>query len=365
MMHTEAVTSSSAIRGDTPSDPPDSGVSVAMLVAVLLRQRRTLYGFVLLGVVTALIVIGVRRSTYTSSFSFVPESGVDASRAGLAGLAGQFGISLGALGSAAQPPQLYADLLLSREVLAPIIADSFATEAGEARAPLPVVLGVRGTSPALVVENSMRALRRDVISSTVAARTTGMVRVMVRTKSARVSVELANRLLEELHHFNNVTRQSRAREERIFTEKRLEESRQALRLAEAAIERFQQENRQFQSSPSLVLQFERLQREIQLHQQVVVSLAQQYEENRIREVRDTPVITVFERPVLAARADPGLRAIILFFSVLAALLVGVVVVLVRDLWTREPRFAREPGVVALRREWESLRGRHSVDPGSV
>lgn len=335
-------------------DALDAGVSLVMLVAVLARERRTLLRFGLVGIVSALAIIGVRPRTYTSSFSFVPESGVDASRAGLAGLAGQFGISVGALG-AGQPPQLYADLLLSREVLVPIVADSILLEPGGLRVPLSEFLGVRGQAPALVVENSVRALRRDVISSTVAARTTGMVSVRVRTESAAASAQVANRLLEELHRFNSVTRQNRARDERIFTERRLTESRAELRAAEGGIERFQRENRQYQSSPSLVLQFERLQREIQRHQQIVVSLAQQYEENRIRELRDTPVITVFERPVLAARADPGLRALILLFVTVAAVLLGIVVVLVQDMWRRDPLRAGDPGLALLRSEWEAIR----------
>jgi len=62
---------------------------------------------------------------------------------------------------------------------------------------------------------------------------------------------------------------------------------------------FLQRNR-VATSPDLVFDRERLQREITLRQQTYTTLLQSQEEARIREVRDTPVITVLEQPALPA-----------------------------------------------------------------
>jgi len=57
-------------------------------------------------------------------------------------------------------------------------------------------------------------------------------------------------------------------------------------------------NRAIANSPELGFQRDRLQREVSLRQQVYASLMQSREDAKIREVRDTPVLTVLESPRL-------------------------------------------------------------------
>jgi uncharacterized protein involved in exopolysaccharide biosynthesis len=306
---------------------------------MLLRQRRTILMFAGVGLLAGVALALIRGRTYSTAFSFLPQTSQGGVRGGLAGLAGQFGIPLSLLGGGEEhPPQLYADLLMTREVLAPIAADSVSAP-GEAPARIPVsrFLRAKGDDSALVAENTMRRLRRNVISTSVASRSTGMVTVRVRTRSADASLEIAERLLEGLNHFNLVTRQSTAREERRFTEERLAQANAELRAAEDALQAFSVRNRQPEGSPVLMVELDRLERAVQFQQQVVTTLAQQYEENRISEVRDTPVLTVFERPVRAARADPGLRALITVLGAGIGLLLGVVWVIGGDAWRGEWR----------------------------
>ena len=62
---------------------------------------------------------------------------------------------------------------------------------------------------------AVRSIRMaGVASRSVPPSRTGMVMARVRTRSPYVSLQIAQRLLEGLNHFNLVTRQSQAREER-------------------------------------------------------------------------------------------------------------------------------------------------------
>ena len=56
--------------------------------------------------------------------------------------------------------------------------------------------------------------------------------------------------------------------------------------------------------PELNFQQERLQRQVQLQQQLYTTLSQSFEQAKIEEVRDTPVITVVEPPEAPVRPDP-------------------------------------------------------------
>jgi uncharacterized protein involved in exopolysaccharide biosynthesis len=347
-------------RALVPAGPPagtEDGVSLLWVAAVLLRNRRLIATIATVGIVLALVIVVLRPKTYTTTFSFLPQTTQDPSRAGLSSLAGQFGITLGSLGGAQESPQLYADLLTTREVLGPIAADSFFVEADRgARTPLAQFLVVPAGQPQVVAEQTLRKLRTDVIATSVAQRTTGMVTVSVRTKSRYVSLAIAQRLLEGLNHFNLITRQSQAREERRFTEQRLSDARASLRAAEDALQQFLQNNRNFNEAAALRFQQDRLQREVQLQQQVVTSLAQQYEENRIREVRDTPVITVIESPILAAMPDARHRALIIFLGAVGAFGIGVLAVIARETWRRERAEGHDPALPMLANEWKRLRG---------
>lgn len=338
-----------------PNSVPGGGeeISVFILAAALLRGRRLVWKLTLVGALGALVLALLKPRTYTTSFSFVPQAASESASSGLASLAGQFGVSIGAGGASAQSPQFYVDLIRTRSVLGPIARDSVSPAEGR-RVPVSEFLGVRATDEALLLEKTLRVLRGSVISASAATRTTGVISVSVTTESPLASFEIAQRLLNGVNAFNLVTRQSQAKEERVFTEARLQEARSKLLDAEADLERFLKANRQFSNSPELALVRDRLERAVSLHQQVAVRLAQQLEEVRIREVRDIPVITVIEQPAIAAAPNARGRVRLLMLGVFLGGLVGILAVLLKSVVglarAREPA----PNVQALATEWRSL-----------
>jgi uncharacterized protein involved in exopolysaccharide biosynthesis len=92
---------------------------------------------------------------------------------------------------------------------------------------------------------------------------------------------------------------------------------------------------------------------------VYTSLAQAYEQAKIEEVRDTPVLSIVVPPSLPAKGDSrdlAKRGIVLtvFFAVL-----GGLVSLVRD-YTQE--HGTDPAMLELRSAWQALR-RPRTRPG--
>ena len=343
------------------SDYTDPRVELPLtwVVAAVRRNWRTIAATTLAGFVLAVVVAVLRPPMFAARFSFLPQAAQDQARGGLASLAGQFGIPLGVISTGSQPPQLYADLLKTREVLGGMASDTFQISlGGTRRGSLATFLDIESSDSLIRRERTLQYLQTHVVSTSVASRTTGSINVAVRTRSPRVSLEIAEELIARLNQFNRVTRQSQAREERLFIETRLAATRASLRAAEDALQVFLQNNRQF-VSPQLKFQQDRLEREVGMQQQVVAGLAQQYEDARIREVRDTPVITLIERPVLPALPEPRRRLMLLILGTALAFGLGITIAVAREGWRRQSAFDNgDAPHTRLPDEWR--RGRSTI-----
>jgi uncharacterized protein involved in exopolysaccharide biosynthesis len=329
-------------------------VPLPWLAAVVLRGRWTIVKFGVVGLILSAAGSLLQRPQYLSSFSFIPQAASDQSKSGLASLAGQFGLAIGGLAGAGQSPQLYVDIINSRDVLQHVVSDSLRFAGDPNRMSVSDFLRVSGRNPNALREKTLDELRTHVVSATVATRTSGAVTVSVRTRSPEASLQIAQRLLDGLNQFNRTTRQGQAGEERRFVEARLNEARVGLRAAEDRLQQFLQQNR-IANSPQLKFDQERLERELSLQQQVVVELSQQFEDARIREVRDTPVITVIDHPALPATPLPAHRIRLLVLGTFAAVMIGAAVIIARAGWHRQREMSGDPSYAMLADEWRSLR----------
>ena len=292
------------------------------LVNLLLRRRRLVVtlplGVALLAGVASLLV----SPTYTAITTFVPEVSADARMpAGLAGLAGQFGIALG--GEASQSPQFYADLIESRELMERVLRARYprSSEEGVSRdsATLLEILDQGGDNSADSLYKGVKKLTKLV--STSVDRKTDVVELDVDAHDRVLAALVASRFLAYLNDFNAKTRQSQARERRKFTEDRLAQAEADLRRAEEELKVFYQRNRSWQQAPQLVFEEGRLRRQVDVRQEVYLTLRREYETARIDEANDTPVLTVIDPPVPPARKSKPKR---LVWVVVAAVLGGMV-----------------------------------------
>jgi len=272
-------------------------VSLLAVGSVLLRWRRTVVSLVVAGGFLGIALGLVRSRAYVSAATFIPQGSDASTVSGLALAASQFGIRLPSSASGTWGPPVYVDLLRSQVLLEPIALDTVVVvEEGGRRAAVADLLRVGARRPARRTELAVRELARAVDAAEV--RRLGAVRVSVSTRWPSVSLALSERLVRGVIAFNLDTRKSQAAAERQFVEGLAGEAERALREAEDRLQRFLQRNRAIADSPELEFENGRLEREVALRQQVYTSLLQSREEARIREVRDTPVITVLEAPRL-------------------------------------------------------------------
>ena len=261
---------------------------------VLLRGRRWLLAG---GLVGGALGIGAGLMTtrqYRTTATILPEGG-DANMSGLAAAASQFGLRVPSGGSA-WTPAVYNRMLQTVAFYRSIADDTVLVGDGNGVAVALVdLLKIEGATPQIRQEKAQRRL-----ASLVSARelkTVGSVEVAVSTEWPRVSLALANTIVEQLETMALSTRQGQASAERRFIDTRVTEALRGMRDAEQRLVAFNERNR-IATAPSLALSRERLQRELSIRTQVYTTLLQSQEELRVREARDTPMLTVLERPAL-------------------------------------------------------------------
>lgn len=313
------------IRPD--AGPPGSeGLSIVSLVNTVLRHRWMIVIIALAGGAYAGFKSAQLPRVYTSESQFMPKGGRGQSQ--LQGLAAQFGIGGG--GDATQSPQFYVDLLRSRAVLAGVGDREFRvrTDSGVKTGNIAQIYGIRNTDSvgrAAAITNTIRGKARAVVSAR-----TGVITVRVSDKYPDMAVQLNQALLDQVNIFNLGQRQAQAGAEREFIERRLTDAQAQLSQAESNLQSFLMENRDFRSSPNLSLEFDRLNRTVNSRQSLYNALASSYEQAKIEEVRDLPVITVLEPPDYPIQPDPRRTRRKVTLGLLVGLVFGIALAFFRD-----------------------------------
>ena len=355
------MTSEQTPRAAAPRTPaggvPDDEISLWEVLAVLLRRRRVIVLCTLALGVLAVAFGLLRAPTFTTAASFRPQ-GSEASQSQLLALASQFGVSVG--GGDELSPAFYAELLRSREILLSVATTSFEVE-GRSVA-LADLLEIEDDTEALRLEGVVEWLEEEAVSVQT-GRETGILTVEVTTDWPELSLQIADRLLSEVSRFNLETRQSQAATERGFIEARVEAARADLEAAENELQAFLQANRQFESSPELTFQYERLQRNVSLRQQVFTTLVQSFEQARIAEVRDTPVITVLQPPFMPAGPDDRRLKLFLALGLVLGGMGGTVLAFVVEAFQRPS--ANDPAREDFERTLDGLLASFGIRRGAA
>ncbi|MEP7327324.1 MAG: hypothetical protein ABI836_15340, partial [Gemmatimonadota bacterium] len=173
---------------------------------------------------------------------------------------------------------------------------------------------------------------------------TNIITVRATARSPLLSRDILQRLLLALDSMNVSFRQQQSRDLRVFFETRVQDAQNELNQAENDRRHFLERNRITQGSPMLELEDQRLSRQVDIKGSVYQTVMQQYEQSRIQEARNVPVLTVLSPPMVPAmKSGPSKKGIVMLGAVLGFLAwIGVVVS--RQLLVRfvgeQPRAAR-------------------------
>jgi uncharacterized protein involved in exopolysaccharide biosynthesis len=310
-------------------EPTDEKVTpLVALLDQIIRHATLIAIFSLLFGVVAVIANLVQPRLYTSTASFIPQASGNKLSA-LSSVASQFGLSVGSTDQAGSLPDFYLALLQQKTILGHVVDASYQVPGPPAHsATLVDIYGKAGNSRESKREQAIQVLsRRTTVTLTPKI---GLVRLDVSAPTAPLAQQLAQSFLRFVNETNLEMRRQRAADEGKFIDDRLELARGELFKAEDQLQYFLRTNRDIHASPELTFQHDRLQREVTMRQQIFASLSQAYEQARLDQVRDTPLISVVEPPQVPPLPDPRHLGVRLALGLLLGFLFGFFVSFLYD-----------------------------------
>lgn len=319
---------------------------------VLRRWRWLLLAPIVAAAVGALAAFAWPK-TWTATTTFVPESALGTNTTSLLGALGGISSLLGDAGGGAAAlsrlkegpsTEFFADVLTSQDVLTTTLRAQFADPGNHGqKRPLLELIDVSGSTPERRFGNALRKMKRKV--EVTISRRSAIINLKVTLSDPVLSATVANFMLAQLNTFNLERRQRSSTEQRRFAEVRLTTAKQELDDAERIRQRFLYSNRNYYESPRLLATFEALDRAVRIKEGILVGLTKTFEESRVAEVRDTPLLTVVDA---ATPPDRPLQRPLLWGGVAAGigLLLGFVCAVFAAMSTRRDPIRRARVIAA-------------------
>jgi len=273
----------------------------------------------ILSVAIALVTLGVNFLLpvyFRASAVILPET--DKSKFGgasqLAGLASLAGVSV----PGGEIARLYPVMITSESVLKNVIKRKYATDRFKDSVDLLTYFELDTGSPARDLDEALKGLKGLMVVSLDTK--TSVVEVSLEMREPKLAADVLNSTLAELDNLLREKKMSSASEQRKWIESRLVQVEEELKAAEERLSNFREKNRRVTDSPQLLLQQERLMREVQIKGTIVVELRKQAEIAKIEEVKQVTTINVLDEgrpPVRKERPKGATNAAIAFLLALA------------------------------------------------
>jgi uncharacterized protein involved in exopolysaccharide biosynthesis len=287
-----------------------------MNILSILWNSRKFIGIVT-GIVTvlALIISLILPESFKSTAVILPDADKSklSSLGGISDLAAMAGISVGGEGSIVK---LYPTILKSESVLRSVIYAKYQTKEFSDSVNLIQYWRIKDKNPERDYEVALQNLRAglDVAMDL----KTAVLTMSIETSEPQLSADILNTVISAMEKFIRIKRNTNASEQRKWIEARLIEVKEDLSKAENILKNFREKNRSISGSPQLLLDQERLVREVQINATMYTELKKQYELVKIEEIRTTPIINVMDYARAAASKErPKRRNIVLVWLMLA------------------------------------------------
>jgi len=297
------------------------------------------------GIITIIAIIYSLLATplYKSHITIYPigEDAGNSSMGQLQGLASTFGINMG---SANFTPFYIPDIVNSRRLKKQIINNMWETEVFDNPVNLITYWEIDDTTGFSIIkiitglfksneqsdpyykyqEKAIKQLSEQLSVSI--DDESGLITISLFMQEPQLSADIVNFVAEKVKLYISNIVLIQSSENRQFIENRMAVAKDELSNSEVKLTDFRKEHPLALDTPDLQLQRGRLMRDIEVNQEVFITLRQQYELAKINELKETPVINVLDKgepPSL--RTTPKRKVIVISMFMLSILFSFVII----------------------------------------
>lgn len=305
--------------------PPDEFEEIHLIdyINVILKRRWLIVAGVFISVLLTGIISKKMSPVFTASAKFLPSKNPD--------MISRMGTLLGTGGKVETfednvTSEYYVELLKSNSFLERVTSKKFSSKKFGGEVDLVSYYKVKENNDTLRLIKTIRAISGNLKVSI--DRTTKVISLSYSTKEPELSASIANGFVGELIIYNQDIRDSKAKQNRIFIERQLDENQQLLKKAETELANFTARNKKI-VTPELEVELDRLKRNVKMQEEVYITLKKQLELAKIEEQQRKPAIEIIEKASvpLYKSAPKTKRNVILAAFVSFALFVGLAFVL--------------------------------------
>jgi len=230
-----------------------------------------------------------------------------------AGLAAQFGIALPTAQS--EPNWVYPEIIKSRTLARSMLKRKFDTKQFGPQKSLLQILTYGNDEPEFSID-TLEILALEGLIKKINLSEDRKTRILTLTLSAsepQFASDIISALIEELDAHQKQYNKAITSKTRKFIEERIVAVGKELREAEEILKDFTVSNRRIENSPLLLLEQQRLAREVSVPVGVFTTLKQQLETTKIEEVKESDYVIVLDPPEAPLkRSGPNRRKMVIF-----------------------------------------------------
>jgi uncharacterized protein involved in exopolysaccharide biosynthesis len=310
--------------------PEGDRIDLMSYFAILYRKRWIILTVTIAAAAVSVVIAVRQKPLWTSTSKLLPSESRNEAPA-LAGLAALAGLSMP---QAASPETFYRDILLSNDFLDTLVWSKWTTRLFPDRImTLAEVYEFKvDTTKALWKE----AHRQKVLDFIRKKRIvdferdpSGLMTLSSTTIDPLLSYELNVFLINRLDDYNRLKKKTHTTEKKTLIEDRLKDVEESLSSSEERLRQFREKNLSV-STPGLLLNQQRLLREIEVNGAVYQELRKQYEITKIEIVDNTQFLNILEKPMIPALHGKSTRRKFVMILTILGFLVASIAVLANE-----------------------------------
>ena len=270
----------------------DAEIDLVEIIKTIWQGRKLIFLvttiFVVIGVLYALLA----TPQYQAKLTLYPAGESQNGGLGkLGGLASSFGLG----GMSSSSGYYIPDVVKSRKILDKVINKKWEIAEFDEPVNLIVFWELEDPDHELNAEKAFDKLSKKITVSV--DDDSGLITISVETKNAKLSADIANYIGDEVNDYIQHEQKSSTRQSRVYIEERLIKIKDELKEAEENLKEFQKGHRIINESPELQMEILRLKRNVEIKNQVYLTLEQQREIALIEEIKQMPVLNILDKAV--------------------------------------------------------------------